>query len=81
MPWDKETARAAAAKSADASEVAMKDLIAAAKGEGDFAELEVAKRLDAIKAVLTYGIGRPPTSGQRATAQPDPEPEPGISLV
>ncbi len=101
MPWDKETARQAAMKSAEvrrrkrdmtpeqrakdraaaASEEAMKDLIKASKGQEEFKDLEPAKQLDAIKAVLMYGIGKPPNAAPMKPDDPKPPDDGDVSLV
>ena len=66
-----------------ASEDAMKDLISAAQGKGDFIGLSKEKRLDANKLVLAYGVGPPPRqprAPQGPTAADNDETE-GPSLV
>lgn len=54
----------------DATEQAVKDLVSAAQGTGDFMGLTKEKRLDALKLVLAYGIG-PPPKNPRPSQHPD----------
>lgn len=74
-----ERVRDLAAADADA---AMRDLIKAAKGQEPFDGLSLDKRLDALKTVLAYGVGRPTTT-KAAQAEPDDDdgPEETPSLV
>ena len=68
-----------AAASAD---VAIKDLIKAAKGQEPYDGLSAKERLDAWKTVLAYGVGRPTTTvkGPETPEAPPEEPE-EVNLV
>lgn len=96
MPWNKETAKEAAAKSLEVrrrrremtpeerveescKRVApqlINELIDAAKGTGDFTSLDLNRRIDAMKTVLAYGVGRPWSGKPNPKLPPDDEEEP-----
>lgn len=97
MPaWDSESAKEAAAKSAEVrrrraemtpaervrdlaaadADASMRDLIKAAHGKDEFEKLAIEKRVDALKSVLAYGVGRPTAIKTEPADNPEPDDPP-----
>lgn len=75
-----ERVRDISARDADA---AIRDLIKAAHGTPPYEDLSPEKRIDALKTILAYGVGRPTTSkvGPADVDPEDDEPEEEAPLV
>lgn len=63
------------------SDLMMKDLICAARGQGDFEGLDISKRVECMKTVLAYGVGRPSAGTKPAPENGNPDESEDTPLV